>query len=326
MAKPSLPSRPEDTWNGGFVLDRARPVWSVSGAGGLVLGGGDVLYMMRPGARAWQSRPAEEQLGRVLVVAAEQRQPWRYAVSSERGITIYGLPKDQKLTLAAQTSAPEVTHLAWGNFEKQRVLYLRWEDGGVGRVRLDLGTIEDLDVAPMDALGADANGAVAMVSLRGGGEPHALFTRDGVHLEERPAVAIPEEVDEEALVHLAVADTAVAYAVEGWGAYLSRGVDDAFVAVPALAPGGPLAFQGSAAGAALLGAVWSKTTCAIHRVDAQGAVQRIAEISSEDGDAPRLTAVSWDVSRHVLWSASPVAGIMESEEPRGKSGKKRSLN
>jgi hypothetical protein len=177
----------------------------------------------------------------------------------------------------------------------------------------------------MDAVASDANGAVAMVSLWGD-EPHALLTRDGVNMEERSAVGLPEEIDEEAPIHLAVADTAVAYSVEGWGTYLSRGAGDPFVPVSALAPGGALAFQGSTATAPLFGAVWSKTTCAIHRVDAQDALQRIAEVSSEDADAPRLTALSWDASRHVLWSASPIAGIMESEEPKGKGGKKRSLN
>ena len=50
--------------------------------------------------------------------------------------------------------------------------------------------------------------------------------------------------------------------------------------------------------------VIGKAECAIHRVDAQGAVQRIAEIEGEGGDAPRLTALVWDEATRRFCSSS----------------------
>jgi hypothetical protein len=327
--KPTLPSRPEDTWTGGFVFDQPQPVRDLSGAGGLVFAGGEALLMLRPGAQRWQMRPPPEDLGAVFAVAAEQGPPWRYAVASEGGITLFGLPKDQVLTLRSSTEAP-VTHMAWGALGKERVLYLRWNDGDVGRVRLDLGTVEDLVVLPMDALASDANGVVAMVSVSAGAaDAHALTTRDGTRFEERPAIPVPGSGSPEARVHLAVAGAAVAYAVagiDGGGAWLSRSDDDDFAPCEGLPGGGPLAFHGSSHDSALFGASWERAMAAIHRIDGKGGVQRIAEIGSEGAEAPRLSALLWDESRRVLWAASPALGLMRQEEPKGKGGKKRSLN
>jgi hypothetical protein len=295
----------------------------VSSGAGLVMAGGDLLYMLRPGAEGWRHRPPPEGLGAVLAVAAEPGPPFRYAVASEGGITLFGLPNDQMLTLKAQAVSIRVTHLAWGRLGEERVLYIRWDDRSVGRIRLDLGTIEDLHVLPMDALAADAAGVLAMAAIRGEGVPHVLVTEDGVRFEERDAVAAPEG---ESPVHLAVAGAAIACAIEGWGAYLSRGVDDAFVPCAGLGGGGPIAFHGRAPGAALFGACWERSLSAIHRVDAQGVTQRILELDSSGGDPPRVAALSWDETRRVLWSVSPQAGILKSEEPTGKMGEKRSLS
>jgi hypothetical protein len=166
-----------------------------------------------------------------------------------------------------------------------------------------------------------------MIAARGApGDAHALFTADGQRFEERPATAMPAGDDPEIRVHLAVAGTAIAYAVDGGGAQLSRGVDDDFTPCEGLMRGGPIAFQGSTADAAVFGASRSHAMCVIHRVDAKGAVQRIAEIGGDASEAPRLSALLWDRSRHTLWAVSPQVGIMKSEEPKGKGGKKRPLN
>jgi hypothetical protein len=217
--------------------------------------------------------------------------------------------------------------MAWARFGKQSVLYVRWKDGGVGRVRLDLGTIEFLPVEPMDAIASDRDGVLAMVAARrSAADAHALWTRDGIRLEERPLAAAFGEDDPEARVHLAVADAAIAYAAEGKGTHLSRGIDEDFVVCEALAHGGPLAFQGTSAGAALFGVSWNKIVCAIDRVDDKGAVQRIVEMGAEGADAPRIAALQWDDSRDTLWSASPDVGLAMSKDPKGKGSKKRPLN
>lgn len=327
MSSPRLPDRDEECWKGGFVLDPTQPVRDLSGAGGLLIAGGEAILMLRPGAETWKQRSPPEELGPILAVAAEQRSPWRYAVSSLGGITLFGLPNDQMLTLRSSTDEVQATHLAWAAFGKQSVLYLRWTDGSIGRVRLDLGTIEDLDFDPMDAIASDVNGCLAMIAARGAGDnAHALFTQDGIRFEERPATAIAAGDDPETRVHLAVAGAAIAYAVDGQGAHLSRGVDDDFTRCEGLMQGGPLAFHGSTADAAVFGASWSKAMCVIHRVDAGGAVRRIAEIGGDAGDAPKLSTLVWDRSRHVLWAGSPQVGLMRSEEPKAKGNPKRSLN
>jgi hypothetical protein len=203
---------------------------------------------------------------------------------------------------------------------------MRWDDGTVGRLRMDLGNIEPLPLDPMDALAADADGVLALVNVLGDpADAHVLVTADGERFEERPALAAPEDLPD-GTVHVAVAGTAVVYAVEGWGVYLSRGIDDDFVPCPGIPGGGPLAFQGTSPRAAFFGVGHERGTCVIHRVDPEGAVQRIVEIEGEGGEPPRFSAITWDESRRILWSASPQAGIMRSEEPRGKGGKKRSLS
>jgi hypothetical protein len=324
MAPPRLLGRAEDRWESVFVLGSPQPVHDVSGAGGLIVGGGDALFMLRPGAETWKHRPPPEDLGPVVAVAAEPGPPWRYAIASRGGITVFGLPGDQVLTLRADTPDLQATHLAWASFGKEKVLYLRWSDGTVGRLRMDLGTIEELQTMPMDAIASDANGVLAMVAVGGdAADAHALFTHDGVRLEERPAIVVPGA--ERTRVHLAVADAAIAYAVEGWGTRLSRGIDDDFVPCAELSPGGPIAFHGTTADAALFGVLWSKAVCAIHRVDTQGAVQQVTEIESE-GDAPKISTLLWDRSRKALWAALPQVGIVRADEPRAKGDKGRSLN
>jgi hypothetical protein len=192
---------------------------------------------------------------------------------------------------------------------------------------MDLGTLEDLPVMPMDAIASDRNGVLAMVAARcSAQDAHALWTPDGIRFEERPVAVTFDGGDPATRVHIAVADTAIAYAADGKGTHVSRGIDDDFVPCEGLAVGGALAFQGSSADAALFGVSWNKLVCGIDRVDAKGAAQRIIEMGSDTSDAPPIVAIQWDQSRHALWGASPEIGLLRSNEPKGKSGKKRQLN
>jgi len=89
MSKPRLPSRPADTWEGGFLFDQPRLVLAVSAGGGLVIAGGPDLYLLRPGAQGMLTRPATEAFGSITVAATEPRAPRRYAVASDEMITIF---------------------------------------------------------------------------------------------------------------------------------------------------------------------------------------------------------------------------------------------
>ncbi len=158
----------------------------------------------------------------------------------------------------------------------------------------------------MDAIASDGNGVLAMIAVRcGAPDAHALWTRDGIRFEERAldagnaceaGAATPANGDPPGRVHLAVADTAIAYAVDGRGAHVSRGIDEDFSPCEGLPRAGPLAFHGTAANAAIFGASWSKAVCAVDRAGPaqDGAVQRIVEIGVDAGDAPRIEALQWD--------------------------------
>ena len=82
MSRPRLPERTEEGWKAGFVLDPPQPLSDVSGAGGLVIAGGDAIFMLRPGAEQWKMRARPDGVEAVAAVAAEQGPPFRYAVSS----------------------------------------------------------------------------------------------------------------------------------------------------------------------------------------------------------------------------------------------------
>jgi hypothetical protein len=323
MSKPRLPSRPADTWEGGFLFDSPRLVNSISARGGLVIAGGEDLYLLRPGAEGMLTRPATEAFGCIEVAAAEPRAPRRYAVSSEEMITVFYRKggEDQILRLRPQTPGALVTHLAWGGTSGLCALYLRRDDGSVARLKSDLSDLEELDLPSMSAIASDETGVIAMISFEP--EPRAYVTRDGEAMQFR---SFDHDADPSQIVYLAVADTAVAFAVENEGAFLSRKQEDPFLACEALAGAGPVEFEGSSSDAALFGGVLHASMASIDRVDRDGAAIRIAEMGSDTLGPPVLQALSWDASRRKLWAASGVAGIMTSTAPSAKRGKKAPLS
>jgi hypothetical protein len=119
-----------------------------------------------------------------------------------------------------------------------------------------------------------------------------------------------------------VADEAVAYAVEGTGAFVSRARDAAFTPCEPLATAGPIDFQGTTSDAPLLGATRFAAFLSIIRVAPDGAAMRIADFGSDDSPPPDLTGLSWDVARHAVWGASPQMGIVQCKAPSAKQGAK----
>jgi hypothetical protein len=314
MAKPSLPSRPDDTWEGGFFFDATRDVRAVSARGGLVIAGGDDLFMLRPGAQRMAFRPSPLDIGPIRIVAAEPRGARRYAVASDEVIAIFYKTKqgDQILRLRPMPPGPGATHLAWAAAPGGSTLYIRREDGAVMRLNHDLTDMDELSVAPMDAIAADDAGGLALASLDD--ERRVYVMRDGLQMHYR-ALDVP--FDASTPVHLAVAGMAVAIAVEDGGAFLSRSEDDAFAACAALGAGGPLEFEGPESDAALFGAVHEPEGGALVRVDRAGAAMRVAEFGTEGGgEQPRVGALSWDESRGTLWGALPHVGLVMSTAPR----------
>jgi hypothetical protein len=321
MSQPRLPTRATDAWDCGFILDQASVVRGVSARGGLVVAGGDLLYMQRPGAEKMASREPPLDAGNVVIAAAEARAPWRYAFASEALVAIFFKNKTEdgivRLRPAEQGGRP--THLAWARdgHGDGHALYIRWDDGAIVRTMPDMSGVDVLDFPPVDAIASDSSGVLAMVTFTEEGG-RAYVSHDGTHFAFRE-LDVPHEAGEH--VHLAVADEAVAVALGQRGAYLSRAAGAPFVRCEHLTTAGPIELEGASSDAALFGAIRTPTVAAILRIDPAGAAIRVAEFES-DGPVPELTALSWDAQRRKLWGASPQMGIVTCTAPDAKRGKK----
>jgi hypothetical protein len=297
----------------------------VSARGGLVVAGGEELHLLRPGDQRMASRAPPLDIGPIHVAAAEPRSPWRYAVASQEMVAVFYRTQqgDQIMRLRATPPGPSATHLAWGRAEGASTLYIRWDDGAVVRVALDMSGVDTPDLPPMHAIASDNAGVLAMISFDGP-TGRAYTTRDGENLELR---ALPDGclAGTGARVFLAVADTAVAFSIEDGGAFVSRASEQPFVRCDPLAGAGPLELEGASSDAALFGAVRG-AVASIIRVDQEGGAVRLADFGSDDGVVPEISALSWDGSRHMLWGASPQMGLVTCTAPGAKHGKKGTLS
>lgn len=299
----------------------------MSSRGGLVVAGGPELHLLRPGDQRMASRAPPLDIGPIQAVAAEPRAPWRYAVASADMVAVFHRSPegDQILRLRCTPPGPRATHLAWGRAGGESALYVRWDDGGVSRMKQDLSGVDTTDLPPMDAIAADNAGVLAMLSLAGP-TPLAYVTRDGENLEYR-TVRLGDQPPPSGPRHayLAVADTAVAVAVDHGGVYVSRTPDAEFVACAPLALAGPIEFDGITADAGLFGAAHLAAYTSIVHVTAEGEALRVADFETESGPAPRITGLGWDASRDMLWGASPQMGLVTCTAP-GKRRAKRAVS
>ena len=332
MSKLQLPSRAGDAWDGGFLSETWHDVQSVEARGGMVVAGGADLYLLKPGDEGWKMRPPPEDIGPVHVVAAEPRGGRRYAVASEKMFALFFKDKkgDQILRLKPHEPGALVSHLAWGGGKGPCALYVLHHDATLLRMKPDFSDLEELDVEEMSALASDDGGTVAMVALNGDA-PRVYVTRDGVEMKYR---AVNHAIGPDTSVAIAVADTAVALAVDERYVLVSRGIEAPFERIEILdAPEGsgwktgPITFQGASNDAALLCTRWENERVRIVRVDASGAAMTILEMeATETHDPPEVSALSWDASRQTLWGASPYTGIFRCVAPSAKGKKKPFLS
>jgi hypothetical protein len=321
MAKPQLPSSPTQTWGGGFLLDQASPVRWVEARNGLVVAGGDRLYLLRPGQEHIKHREIPLDIGPVHLAAAEPRGQRRYAFASQEMIALFlrRNGEDQIVRIRPTVPGPVARSLAWAGAGSACALWVLWDDGEVARIKPEAEAIDPLNLPPMAALASDDAGNLALVSFDP--TPLVYVTADGETLQFRDLPLEPPDVIHR--LHLAVAGTAVALSVNDGPPLVSRSVDDPFTACEPLAGAGPLAFEGTDPGAALFGAIRDGSEGALIRVDRSGAAMRTAEFGADGGaGAIEIAAISWDAPRHQLWAASPQAGLLTSVAPAAKKGKK----
>jgi hypothetical protein len=290
-----------------------------------MIAGGDQLFMLRPGAQTMAFRDPPLDIGRILVAAAEARPPWRYAVASEELVALFfkGPKEDGLVRLRPEEPGIAPTHIAWARGEGNAgVLYVRWEDGAVVRTKPDMTGVDVLELPPIDALASDGNGNLALACFADD-RCRVYLARDAAHLDfnefDFPA-------DPDGQMRLAVADKAVALAVDDGGVFVSRAAGAPFLPCEPLAKAGAFEFEGATSDSALFGAIQTATMGSIIRVDREGTAIRIAEFDSEGGPVPEITALSWDASRHKLWGASPEMGLIECTAPSAKRGKKAALS
>jgi len=312
MTANRLPKLATDAWSGGFVMNRATNVQTVDCCQGVVLAATrQSLYLMRAGEHRLSTRDRPPEIGPVRAVAVEPARPPRLALAGERGFALVQKGPSQLVRSASAEGAPE--RLAWGaDPQGGFALYGLRQDGLVVRVHPDRRTVEELPLDAIVALAGDGRGTLAAASIDGD-EPGVWVSRDGQEWHRREL----RELDGMGGWELAVAGDAVAIAIAHRGVWVSRAEGEPLVRCEALGTtGGPLAFEGAAADAALFAAVHVELTETVVRVDAAGAAARIAEIDAE-GDEPSLSALAWDEMRRVLWGALPGAGLLEFRPPGG---------
>jgi hypothetical protein len=313
-----LPKLATDAWSGGFVMNRATNVQTVDCCRGVLLAATrEMLYLMRAGEHRLSARERPPEIGPVRAVAVEPARRPRLALAGEHGFALVHKGPSQLVMADSDDGAPE--RLAWGaDPQGGFALYGLRHDRSVVRVRPDHRTVDELSLDAIVALAGDGQGTLAIASIDGD-TPGVWVSRDGDMWHRREVRELRElrELDGMGGWELAVAGDAVAIAVAYRGVWVSRAWGEPLVRCEALGTtGGPLAFEGAAADAALFAAVHAGLTETVVRVDAAGAAARIAEIDAE-GARPSLSALAWDEMRRVLWGALPAAGLVELRPPGG---------
>jgi len=319
MSKGKLPTHASDAWSSLFLLDPPPMINAISGQGGLVIAGGFDIYRLRRGAEHFQKRepPDPEEIN---LVAAEARPPFRYAISDGQSVTVF-FKNGQEDGLAKLDSDEDgcwPVSMAWATLDGTSSLFVCWSNGEVTMSAPDNSGVVSVDLEGISACAADAAGKLALAAVD---EESCVLYRSNadatMHVEQ--TVTPPVEFMRD--VRLAVAGDAVAVSMKGWGVFVARARGAPLVRCDGIDDDGPLAFEGTSNDAALYGTSASNDR-AIVRVTADGVALPIAELETDGELTQPIRDLTWDVSRSLLYAASPVLGIISFTPPRGKTTKK----
>ncbi len=300
-----------EKWFLSFCFDKPQDVAQVSVRAGVLIAGGDQLHRMLRGNQGIQSRPApfEEP---IRAVAVEPVKPHRCAVATDTGIAVFDLKAADGgyHSLRFPPGEPMPLALAWGKVNGRWMLHVLRDDQLVVRPAPP-DELMELPLPGAVGLGYDDEGTVAIVT--DGSPPLMYLSNDGEQWNYR-GVATSEPIGEGTLVHVALARTGSAIAIEGEGVWTSKGREEPFTPCEPLALAGAIAFDERGS---LYAAVHEPLVEAIVRVDPDGTMEHICELASEGGDVPRITSLAWDASRQTLWGASSV-GLLLMRAPKAK--------
>lgn len=312
-----LPSDKSAAWNGGFVVANPRSVRSIGVGQGTVVGAGEALYLLRPGAAGFLMSATET--GDYVTVAVEPRRSGRIALAGIASLTL--LEGRATARVGFPPKHPEPVELAWGPSADGTPggLHVLFDDGQLLRLvrgaRPDEKPVfEEMAVPPVRAMAADEAGTLAFACFddeRWELDVYVLEdARDGTC--SRRTIDAPGFVGD---VHLAVAGGAAAVSFEEGPTWISRDADGPFREVAEGTTGGPVTFQGSASDAALFSVARTRESDSILRIEPGGAVTCIGEMERTDGPLPPISQLAWDASRRSLWVAAGNAGILVATTP-----------
>jgi hypothetical protein len=325
---PKLPENPKDQWKCSFIGDVNKPLHTVSAAGGLVVAGGDILFMQRPGKNKGRMSLGPPTVGLTHVVA-EPWPPHRYVVAAK---THFGVFEGDKPVPAAhiEFTNPEhyPTHICWARVGKESTVYFRQRGGQMGRVRLAEAKVENFNVVEIDAITSDHTGTVAVLDI--GAANLTLLHPDGSR-EDRELFTIPESTTDnpDLLYYMAMADGSVAFCTED-----SASIDVSWHDQPERmeharqAMSGPIAF----ADKDHLFAVYNHAVEGPHivRTSRLGEPELVGVIEVDSHNLPddeempavAIASIAWDSTRNRLWAVSPQFGLTIAEPPKSAKVKK----
>jgi hypothetical protein len=309
-----LPSDKSAAWNGGFVLADPGYVHAIGVGRGTVVGAGEVLCCLLPGAAGFSRREATTETGDFEAVAVEPRRSGRIALAGLDSVTILE-GRDRALVRFPQ-SHPEPVELAWGPSADGTpgALYVLLADGILLRLPPGTRVFEEMGVPAVRTIAADETGTMAFACF-----DDQRWELDVYVLEDardgrcsRRTVEAPSFMG---TVHLAVAGAAAAVSFAAGPVWISRGDEEPFREILEEPAGGPVTFQGSASDAALFAVARTWKTDSILRIEVGGAATCIGELDRSDEPLVRIFQVAWDASRSSLWAASGRAGILVTSPP-----------
>jgi hypothetical protein len=304
---------------------------SISAAGGTVVAATEAIYCMRAGATRLELLSLPPGHGDVVAVAVEPRRPGRPSrIAVATFLELHMLGDTGGCTVKLPDDHGEIVSLMWAprviNGELLVCLHVRCTEKRLLLVPDDgpMGTIieNDWPAEELAAMATDGAGNVAYAVMdEDDGHLHVCFQSD-VRSDTWLVRSVPAP-DVMRGVELAVAGTAVAVSFKDGdgGVWITRDMRELHFEELEGGQGGPLAFEGTSADAALFAAVKeTPTRSAIVRVDARGRRERIAELEievegGEPPSGPMIHAMVWDATRRTLWSAAGRAGLLCSTAP-----------
>ena len=297
-----MPAKSELPWSGSTFLT-ASHINTVAAAGGMMVAGGEKIYVVERGAARAREREFPEGWVDAVAVAPHGT---RYAAATATYLHLY--EGDDSIHFLIPDEDDEFQSIVWGFYGGRMALYAATANGVLYTVDVEDRALDRFDHDPTLKVCADANGRVALLDAEDEGIYGCWIFDEGGN--EAPWVVFPEELMSLEAVALAGEALAVAAHDRIW---VRRASQDKLVALDGILPEHAyvqaMQFAGAANDAPLLVAYKSGDHAHIVRADVRGELTTLADMSSRDGQPPQLSGIAWDDSNETLWAAWYNVGV-----------------